>query len=199
MKNILGVLLAGIWLLTGGSADQCTTTKGAYRIQEVAATGGAAGATSAWDSNTVNGFYNPNDNVHDRYFHSGPKGGPPTPLPVMVWYDYKEKTIRPAEVSFLSGQSTNLQRGPTSYQFVGSNDSVCNDSAQWTVLCEDRSNTAWNSYEDVKYCPAHPEIKDKFRCLGLRVLNNRQGDGWVTIRNIRIWQRIEKKCECEDD
>ena len=84
-----------------------------------------------------------------------------------------------------------IARGPTSYQFVASNDNVCNDGATWTVLCEDLSNTAWSGYQDTKYCRVKPEMKGKYRCLGLRVLKNQDPKGWVTLRNIRVWERIE--------
>ena len=100
------------------------------------------------------------------------------------------------QVSFQTGQNEhNLQRGPTSYQLVGSNDAACSESSTWAVLCEDLTNQPWKSYEDVKYCKVKPEVTGKYRCLGIRVLRTRMmdsGDGWVTVRNIRIWERIEK-------
>ena len=105
------------------------------------------------------------------------------------------------QVSFQTGQNEhNLQRGPTSYQLVGSNDAACSESSTWAVLCEDLTNQPWKSYEDVKYCKVKPEVTGKYRCLGIRVLRTRKmdiGDGWVTVRNIRIWERIEMKCVWE--
>ena len=77
--------------LRGYSQQNAVFFKPAYRIQEVPTTGGAGGATSSWTGSGT-GF----DNGH--HWHLGPEGGPPTPLPVMVWYDYKDKRIRPAEV-----------------------------------------------------------------------------------------------------
>ena len=83
------------------------------------------------------------------------------------------------------------QGGPTSYQFVGSNDETCNDDATWTVLCEDLSDRVWRDTWQVSLCKVKPEMKEKFRCLGIRVLAGRRFDGWISIRNIRIWERIE--------
>ena len=94
------------------------------------------------------------------------------------------------KVSFQPSQPKLIQRAPTSYQFVGSNDAVCNDFSTWTVLCGDVSDQAWTSLTEVKYCKVKAEIREKFRCLGVRVLKNRDPDGWVVIRNIRMWERI---------
>ena len=96
------------------------------------------------------------------------------------------------QVSFQPTQKDKyVQRAPTCFQFVGSNDDVCNDSATWTVLCQDLSDQAWRNTAEVRYCQVKPEMREKFRCLGLRVLKNRDADGWVVLRNIRMWQRIE--------
>ena len=68
-----------------------------YRIKEVSFTDGTAGATSFWDGNSspIKGFFG-----HQPYWHLGPRNGPPSPLPVMIWYDFKSTGIRPAEVSY---------------------------------------------------------------------------------------------------
>ena len=80
---------------------------------------------------------------------------------------------------------------------MGSNDAACSESSTWVVVCEDLTNQPWEKYEDVKYCKVKPDVKEKFRCLGLRVLRTRYSDGWVTVRNIRMWERIEMKCVWE--
>ena len=100
-------------------------------------------------------------------------------------HDNQQVSFQPAQ----KGAAT--QRAPTSYQFVGSNDAVCNDAAIWTVLCEDLTDRAWRNFWEVRYCKVKPEIREKFRCLGLRVLANRDSNGWTTLRNIRMWERIE--------
>ena len=83
-----------------------------------------------------------------------------------------------------------MQGTPTSYQFVGSNAAVCNDDSTWTILCEDLSDRVWRNDHEVRYCKVKPEIVGKFRCLGIRVLANRRTDGWTSLRNIRMWERI---------
>merc|ERR1719334_1050355 len=172
--------------------EQCSSPARGSRIREVVFKDGQAGATSSWGDF---GFYGSGPN----WWHLGPEGGPPSPMPVMIWYDLKSKTIRPAEVSFQPGKPNNIQRGPTVYEFVGSNDPVCSVSGSWVVLCKDYSNVPWKSAFDTKYCYVEPEMKAKFRCIGLRVLGNLSNDGWVVIKNIRVFERIEKKCVCVDD
>ena len=100
--------------------------------------------------------------------------------------------INNRQVSLQPAQTGGATQGaPSSYQFVGSNDAVCNDAATWTVLCEDLTDRAWRNEWEVRYCKVKPEMKEKFRCLGLRVLANRRGDGWTSLRNVRMWERIE--------
>jgi len=178
-------------------AEQCGASSQVYRIKEVSFSAVLTRVTSDWNETPTPafGFYK---SIHP-FWHSGPHGDSPSPMPVMIWFDFKSVKIRPDEVSFQPGQSvpSQLQRGPTSYQFVGSNDATCDDSASWTVLCEDLSNSPWRSYHDTKYCKVKPELNEKFRCLGVRVLKNGASDGWVVLRNIRMWERVEKKCTCE--
>ena len=99
-------------------------------------------------------------------------------------------SFQPAQKS-----AVGIQGPPTSYQFVGSNDAVCNDAATWTVLCEDTSDRAWRSVWEVRYCKVKPEMTEKFRCLGIRALANHRSDGYVSLRNIRMWRRIEEQSE----
>ena len=92
-----------------------------------------------------------------------------------------------------------MQGAPSSYQFVGSNDPVCNDVATWTVLCEDLKDRAWRNEWEVRYCKVKPEMNEKFRCLGLRILKNRHKGGWTSLRNVRIWERIQTNKEWKDE
>ena len=103
-----------------------------------------------------------------------------------------------SQVSFQPAQKGGaLQGAPTAYQFVGSNDAVCNDDATWTVLCEDLSDRAWRNEWEVRYCKVKPEMSEKFRCLGIRALKNQRPTGWTAIRNIRMWERIESQIKVE--
>jgi len=162
------------------------------RIKEVKFAGGVAGASTHYSINWLPDEAFRFDQPVAQGWHTGPEGGPPQTLPVMIWYDFKSSGIQPAEVSFQPSQAGEyVQRAPTSYQFVGTNDAVCDLYATWTVLCEDLSDRQWRSITEVKYCKVKPEVREKFRCLGLRVLNNRHGDGWVSLRNIRMWERVD--------
>jgi len=197
------LLLFAITLLTAAYlsvADQYVAPilPSVYRMKEVKFTDGDAGATNYYSPGTMPlKAFIPRSPIDSNMWHtgSGSSSGSPPDLPVMIWYDFKSRSIRPEAVSFQSAQAAaNLQRGPTSYQFVGSNDAVCNDDSTWTVLCEDLSDRAWRNRWDVKRCKVKPEITEEFRCLGLVVLSSR-GDGWVTLRNIRMWERIEARAK----
>jgi len=167
-----------------------------YQIKEVKFTGGVPGA-----SYYLNGDWRPEKAFMQQYpvdngWHVGPVGEPSRNPPVSVWYDFKTMQIRPDHVSLQPAQSgAALQGAPSSYQFIGSNDQVCDDSAKWTILCEDLSDKAWRSHFEVRYCKVRPEITEKFRCLGIRALKNHRPDGYTSIRNIRIWERIEESNE----
>ena len=96
-----------------------------------------------------------------------------------------------SQVALQPAQKGAVDGAPSSYQFVGSNDAVCNDGATWTVLCEDTSDRKWRSVWEVRYCKVKPEMTEKFRCLGIRALANHRPGGGTSMRNIRMWQRIE--------
>jgi len=171
-----------------------------YRIREITFSGGVASATSYhsdhWRPENAFKRQLPVDNG----WHIGPGKTPAQSPPVMIWYDFKAEGIRPAELSFQPAQQSGATQGaPSSYQFVGSNDAVCNDDATWTVLCEDLSDRAWRNYWEVRYCKVKPEMTEKFRCLGIRVLANRRTDGWTSLRNVRMWERIEAKSEAKSE
>ena len=101
-----------------------------------------------------------------------------------------------SQMSFQPAQSgQNLQHTPSSYQFLGSNDDTCNKYSTWTVLCEDLSDKPWREQEN-RYCKVKPEMKEKFRCLAIRALKNHQNDGHYSLKNVRIWERIELNGKC---
>lgn len=159
------------------------------RMTEIMFSGGVPDATNQFD----NSHWTPQNGFRrgmpvGNGWHSGPSGNPP-PLPLYVWYDFKSEGFRPAEVSFQPTHEKQPNRAPSSYQFVGTNDAVCNDDSIWTLLCEDLSDREWRNHFEVRYCKVKPEVRTKFRCLGIRLLVVRQ-DGWAGLRNIRMWQRI---------
>jgi len=165
-----------------------------YRIKEVEFAGGVAGATSYHSNHwqPLNGFKRQQPVDNGWHIGKSPTGkDEPQSAPVMIWYDFKSDGIRAAEVSLQPAQKGYVDGAPSSYQFVGSNDAVCNDAATWTVLCEDTSDRKWRSVWEVRYCKVKPEMTEKFRCLGIRALANHRPDGWMSLRNIRMWHRIE--------
>jgi len=111
--------------------------------------------------------------------------------PVSIWYDFKTIKIRPDQVSLQPAQKGAVQGAPSAFQFIGSNADVCDDFAEWTILCEDLSDKPWRGLWETRYCKVGPEVTEKFRCLGIRALKNHRPDGWTSLRNIRMWERIE--------
>lgn len=168
-----------------------------YRIKEVKFAGGVPGASSQYSDSWVpeKAFEIQSAGTSGWQTHGSARS-----LPVMIWYDFKSEGIRPSEVSFQpAGGGSYLQGTPTSYQFVGSNDAICNDDATWTILCEDLSDRQWRNDWEVRYCKVKPEVSEKNRCLGIRVLANRRGDGYTSLRNIRMWAIVEDKMSGKEE
>ena len=120
----------------------------------------------------------------------------------IVRYEFREPML-PAEISFrprqdCGGRNANVAATcatltPTKFQFVGSNDVVCDDFAAWTILCEDLTDVAFANMRETRFCTADPDkvgTTNKFRCLGLRILNTKNVDGWTSLNNIRMWERV---------
>ena len=104
---------------------------------------------------------------------------------------YQPPNLSQSQLSLQPAESS-PQGAPSMYQFVGTNDAKCDDNSNWMILCEDLSDRPWRSYYEVRYCKVQRELSgQKFRCLGIRVLNNRRSNGWTSIRNIRMWMRID--------
>jgi len=175
--------------------------KGDIDLKEVEFSGGVAEATNYLDMKWVP------SNAFKRQTRVGTGwhiGKPfhinePTSLPVLIWYDFVSRKVVPSELSFQPAESGGATQGaPSSYQFIGSNAINCDDDSEWTILCEDLSDRIWRSQFEVRYCKvnqtlisdASPEQRG-FRCLGIRALKNRRGDGWTSIRNIRMWKEID--------
>jgi hypothetical protein len=186
------LFLSSFILVTKANADSPMTNPfSTYRIREVKFSGGVAGATSFYPNWQPEKGFTSQIPV-DQGWHAGPGSGNAYSPPLILWYDFKTATgIQPAEVSLQPCQTGGgLQGAPSSYQFIGSNDAVCNDDATWTILCEDLSDRAWRSHWEVRYCKVKPEIHETFRCLGIRALANHRPDGWTSMRNVRMWEKV---------
>ena len=59
---------------------------------------------------------------------------------------------------------------PTKWEFVGSNDSPCNQFSAWTVLCDDYSGKNYTNASSIKFCDVEG-VTNGFRCLGISVLD----------------------------
>ena len=155
-------------------------------IAEVAITGGTAKATTYHSSPwlPINAF----TLGHKYGWHiANPYGM----LPQMIWYEFPAgKTFVPARVSFHPRQDCCPERGPSVWQFVGSNDSTCGKYGNWTVLCEDLSNAAFPDKYAIKFCHVDDKILSEFRCLGISVLRTRANNGAASMKNIRMWKKV---------
>jgi len=164
----------------------------AYSIKEVKFVGGDEGATSFLDHNWLPEAAFAERMPYNKGWHVGAIKGIHQAMspPIMIWYDFKSRHITPAEMSIQPSQTGGATQGaPSMWQVVGSNDAHCDDDSNWTIVCEDLSDEKWRSYYEVRYCRVKPEVKQAFRCLGIRVLNNLRSDGWTSMRNIRLWER----------
>ena len=105
-------------------------------------------------------------------------------------YDFpQEKAFVPAEVTFRTRQDAHIVYGPTKWQFVATNDQTCNENAAWAILCEDLSGNGFKNQGDIKFCSVPFQLQKKFRCLGIRVLQN--GNGIETgIQSLRFWEKV---------
>ena len=73
---------------------------------------------------------------------------------------------------------------------MGSNDESCGKLAEWTILCEDKSNAGYTNKHAIKHCEVDDKILSKFRCLGINVMGSHAKDGWATLKDVRFWKRI---------
>jgi len=164
-------------------------------LQEVKLEGGRIGCSSVYDTTST---YAPSNAIlpsSNRVWQSGRDnkglGELNVPFPHMIWYEFKTAFI-PQRVSFRSanpGCNTSGFCGATKYQFIGSNDPVCNRYSKWTVLCEDMSGDLFQRSTQSKYCTVTSQRREKFRCLGVSVLDSAY-TGYVTVSmaGLRMWK-----------
>ena len=73
--------------------------------------------------------------------------GKPDPHPHLIWYDFVSSSVFPLKISFLprrDGNEEKMDRTPTAFQLIASNDKVCSGDSSWNVLCEDQHAPAIN-------------------------------------------------------
>ena len=114
-------------------------------------------------------------------------------FPSMIWYGFPaDAAFVPARVSFRSRQDCCQDEGPTVWQFVGSNDVSCDKSGNWTVLCQDKSDTGYPTKAWTKYCDVDDKIFKRFKCLGISGLNSRSPSGILSLKDVRFWKKTSQ-------
>lgn len=176
------------------TTDQQDLNTIARTIREVKVdkAGGKAGASSEYDNQRIaaDGF-----KWDAKYgWATGRKNGANgiiLPPPHFIWYDFpSEKAFIPAEVTFrprVDGKA--FTESPTKWQFVGTNDQFCSENSAWTVLCEDLLGIPFSHVRDIKFCKVEPQLKIKFRCLGLRLLANHGGSD-ICVHSVRFFEHV---------
>ena len=119
------------------------------------------------------------------------------PFPHLIWYDFKSPIV-PGRVSFRPRHDTACGNagywcGATKWQFIGTNDEICDEYSAWTILCEDLSGKHFERSRQSKYCEVGIEIKGAFKCLGISVLDSSFAGTYscVSMSGIRMWKRVE--------
>ena len=88
---------------------------------------------------------NPSPKQGTEPWVSGPYDNNPDPYPHLIWYDFVSRSVSPAKISFLprrDGKNNNIDKTPTAFQLIASNDEVCSGDSSWTVLCEEKNAPA---------------------------------------------------------
>ena len=160
-------------------------------IAEVEIIGGSANSTEYVP------YGPPTENAFD-FFQELSWSGSDVVFPAILWYEFPANAaFIPARVSFRPAHKGMMDQGPTMWQFVGSNDEECGRFSAWTVICEDLSDTGYQSMSWTKYCDASDDWRmsrrtswKTYRCLGISILNNRNTLGHVALRDIRMWKKV---------
>ena len=171
-------------------------------ISEVEINGGSANATSFWIESFKPDYAFSRGNAHAGW-SSSTKPKYSGIFPQMVWYDFgKGNSFVPARVTFRGEINCNTDRCksqvPAVWEFVGSNDDVCNTSGNWTVLCQDLSDTKPQKILDTKFCDVEGVDQDQreYRCLGINVI--RAHDTLTCLSNARMWKYVIQKGETKN-
>ena len=169
-------------------------------LKEVKFAGGTVG-TSSYHSSSFKPEY-AFQRTSNQYWHSGrdanAAGEAVIPFPHLIWYEFKS-AILPGRVSFRPRHDGGCGNegfwcGATKWQFIGTNDEICDENSAWTVLCEDLSGKPFERSRQSKYCDVESRVRGSFKCLGISVLDTSYAGGYscVSMGGIRMWQRIEE-------
>ena len=111
-------------------------------------------------------------------------------------YDFKSDKFCPTKISFRPRQDASSDwklEVPSSFQFIGSNDRVCSEDSDWTVLGRVKDGKV-QSQDEILTCEvdsAEPFSFRKYRCLGIKVLAVQLPTKDVTsLDDVRMWVRL---------
>ena len=166
-------------------------------LKEVDFVGGSAGASSRYYSSS----HGPElafqqDATNDRILWESGRdelgNGYFVRFPHLLWYRFKTPIV-PGRVSFGPAPDAKYAHegyfGATKWQFIGTNDKICDRRSAWTILCEDLSGKYFETMMQNKYCIADTDTK--YKCLGISVLESSFGySPEVVISGIRMWERV---------
>jgi len=168
-------------------------------LKQVQFTGGTAGASSVYDTSGRYSAANAFLRDSDVYWNSGRDATGngayiKTPFPHLLWYEFPTAFI-PGRVSFRPCPVKDCVpehhwAGARKWQFIATNDAVCDENSAWTILCEDLSGKHFESEWQTKYCVADPNVNEEFRCVGISVLDGSYPRS--VISGVRMWEKIVK-------
>lgn len=168
-------------------------------LKELQFVGGTVGSSSVISEGSAEAADHAFQRTTNQFWHSGRdskgRGDPVIPFPHLIWYEFKSPVL-PGRVSFRPRHDTGCGAagywcGATKWQFIGTNDEICDENSAWTILCEDLSGRHFERPRQSKYCEVGREVKGAFRCLGISVLDSSYQGGYscVSLGGIRMWKR----------
>jgi len=162
-------------------------------ISEVEITGGSASATSIYDNyrKPEKALIRGDPKSWGWISGTDPKNN--GVYPQMIWYDFGHgNAFVPARVTFrgLVNCGGCQVYTPSVWEFVGSNDDVCSQSGNWTILCQDYSDVKQHKDFETKICDVHDHNNQnteqgEYRCLGINVI---RADAYTGLSNLRMWR-----------
>jgi len=167
-------------------------------LKELQFVGGSYGASSKYQptASVENAFKHDVDTLLHTGRDANGNGDLAVPFPHLIWYDFKMGVL-PGRVSFRprndkSCGDRGFWCGATKWQFIGTNDEVCDENSAWTILCEDLSGRPFERPRQSKYCEVEKSVQGAFRCLGISVLDSSYEADYscVSISGIRMWKRV---------
>ena len=167
-------------------------------LKEVDFSGGCAGASSRYSTSSYSPDLAFQQNAKDTNIrwisgHGKTGSGNYVRFPHLIWYSFGKPFV-PGRISFgpspNDGHKNQYWFGATKWQFIGTNDKVCDEKSAWTILCEDLSGKHFEWMMQNKYCVVENKWV-KYKCLGISALESSYPDyPQVHMSGIRMWERV---------